>query len=161
MVLMKQDERRQFLALKQQCGQERDLQVKQVENGFVIQSVIRFFIDQGEGPVSAGEVSDTTVAVSATEAGLIAKNFMQYGEFWPDGIPAEIDVPEPEKEQGEVFDPGVSSQVMATPFYASGVSAYPPTTKDDDHIMPEVRSKKKSRLDESVNQLNALEDEHG
>ena len=141
MVLMKQDERRQFLALKQQCGQERDLQVKQVENGFVIQSVIRFFIDQGEGPVSAGEVSDTTVAVSATEAGLIAKNFMQHGEFWPDGIPAEIDTP----DDPGTFSQEVVDQVMSTPFVQHSVPEVVDQNYKDamrrDHIMPEVAAR--------------------
>jgi len=86
MVLMKAEDKQRLEQMRQQCGQERDLQIKQVENGFIIQSVTRFFVDQGQGPVQAGEMSDTTIAVTAYEAGTIAANFMRYGEFWPDEL---------------------------------------------------------------------------
>jgi len=86
MVLMKAEDKQRLDQMRQQCGQERDLQIKQVENGFVIQCVTRFFVDQGQGPVQAGEMSDTTIAVTAYEAGTVAANFMRYGEFWPDKV---------------------------------------------------------------------------
>ena len=91
MVLMKAEDKQRLEQMRQQCGQERDLQIKQVENGFIIQAVTRFFVDQGSGPVQAGEMSDTTIAVTAYEAGTIAANYMRHGEFWPDGMAADDD----------------------------------------------------------------------
>ena len=135
MVLMKAQEKQQLDAMRQQCGQERDLQVKQVENGYVIQSVVRFFMDQGNGPVNVGEMSDTTVAVTATECAVIASNFLKYGEFWPDDAePFADETVEPDFVGGT--DP------VAEALMPEVVDQNYKDSMRRDHIMPEVAARK-------------------
>lgn len=106
MVLMKPQERQQYLAMRAQCGQERDITVKQVEGGYIVQTATRFFVDQGQGPVSVSEVIDTAIATSGHEAALIASNFLKHGEFWPD----EGQTVEDEPEHVEGHDPVMPEQ---------------------------------------------------
>jgi len=86
MVLMKKQDRDTIIAMREQCGQERDVNVKQVECGFVIQSVTRFFTIDNGGPVEVAVIQDTCVAVTSHEAALVASNFIKHGEFWPDDM---------------------------------------------------------------------------